>query len=35
MTALMENMVNLRKFGFLVAFFYKKAIISIVRDSTI
>ena len=27
MTALMENMVNLRKFGFLVAFFYKKAII--------
>lgn len=35
MTVLMENMVNLRKFGFLVAFFYKKAIIFIVRDSTI
>lgn len=35
MTALMENMVNLRKFVFLVAFFYKKAIIFIVRDSTI
>jgi hypothetical protein len=35
MTALMEKLVNLRKFGFFVAFFYKKAIIFIVRDSTI
>lgn len=35
MTALMENMVNLRKFGFFVAFFFKKAIIFIDRDSTI
>ncbi len=32
---LMEKMINLRKFGFLVAFFYKKAIIFSIRELTI